>query len=112
MLNLTEFISLPLYQYNDIRAYYAIGDEQDFEPIFEAFPGYATPALNDGTPDTLVPPSNASEGFDPADLTYKEYVFTIDDLPSFKNYRIKLIGTSTNQAYAPRIRELRTIALA
>ena len=105
-------LSAHINQYSDIRAFYAIGDEEDFEPIFEAFPGYATPVLNDGTSDTLVPVSNASEGFLSSDLTFKEYVFTVDDLPSFKSYRIKLVGTSTNQAYAPRIKELRTIALA
>jgi len=105
-------LSAHINQYSDIRAFYAIGDEEDFEPIFEAFPGYATPVLNDGTTDRLVPVSNASEGFVSNDLTFKEYVFTIDDLPSFKSYRIKLVGTSTNQAYAPRIKELRTIALA
>jgi len=33
-------------------------------------------------------------------------------LPSFKSYRIKLIMTSTNQVYVPRMKDLRVIALA
>ena len=103
-------LSAHINQYNDIRAFYAIGNDPNFEPIFEAFPGYSS--LNDGTSDRKVPPANASEGFDSVDLTFKEYEFTIDELPPFKNYRIKLVSTSTNQAYAPRIRDLRTIALA
>ena len=103
-------LSAHINQYNDIRAFYSIGEEENFEPIFEAFPGYSS--LNDGTSDRLVPVSNASEGFLSNDLTFKEYEFTVDNLPSFKAYRIKLIGTSTNQAYAPRIKELRTITLA
>ena len=97
-------------QYSDIRAFYAIGEEQNFEPIFEAFPGFSS--TNDGSSDRVVSPSNASEGFLSNDLTFKEYEFTVDNLPAFKSYRIKLIGTSTNQAYAPRIKELRTITLA
>ena len=97
-------------QYSDIRAFYAIGEDQGFEPIFEAFPGYSS--TNDGTSDRVVPSANASEGFLSNDLTFKEYEFTVDNLPTFKSYRIKLVGTSTNQAYAPRIKELRTITLA
>ena len=103
-------LSAHINQYSDIRVFYAIGEDQNFEPIFEAFPGYSS--LNDGNPDRIVPPSNASEGFLSNDLTFKEYEFTADDLPAFKSYRIKIIGTSTNQAYAPRIKELRTITLA
>ena len=97
-------------QYSDIRAFYAIGEDQNFTPIFQAFPGNLS--LNDGKPDRVVPVSNASEGFLSNNLTFKEYEFTVDDLPAFKSYRIKLIATSSNQAYAPRIKELRTITLA
>ena len=68
--------------------------------------------MNDGKPDRIVPVSNASEGFLSSDLTFKEYEFTVDNLPAFKSYRIKLIATSSNQAYAPRIKELRSITLA
>ncbi len=97
-------------QFNDIRAFYAIGEDQGFTPIFEAFPGYTS--NNDGSSDRVVPPANASEGFLSRDLTFKEHEFSVDNLPAFKSYRIKLIATSTNQAYAPRIKELRTITLA
>ena len=43
---------------------------------------------------------------------FREHTFTIDELPSFNSYRIKLLLTSTNQANPPRIRNLRVIALA
>ena len=103
-------LSAHINQYSDIRAFYAIGEDQNFTPIFQAFPGSLS--LNDGKPDRVVPVSNASEGFLSNNLTFKEYEFTVDDLPAFKSYRIKLIATSSNQAYAPRIKELRTITLA
>ena len=103
-------LSAHINQYSDIRAFYAIGEDQNFTPIFEAFPGYSS--TNDGTSDRIVPPANASEGFLSNDLTFKEFEFTADNLPAFKSYRIKLIATSTNQAYAPRIKELRAITLA
>jgi hypothetical protein len=43
---------------------------------------------------------------------FSEYRFTADRIPSFTNFRIKIIGTSTNQAFAPQISNLRVVALA
>jgi hypothetical protein len=61
--------------------------------------------------DTKVIKSD-SIGFEGDLVKYKEYSFTVDNLPSFRYYSIKLVGTSTNQAYPPRIKELRVVALA
>lgn len=108
--SLKIILAAHINQYCDIRAFYAIGESPNFEPIFEAFPGYLN--LNDGTSDSLVPVSDASQGFLSNDLTFKEYVFTANSLPAFKSYRIKIVATSTNQAYPPRLKDLRTIALA
>jgi len=106
--------------YSDIRAFYAISDNQNSEPIFIPFPGYNN--LNsigeiinfedsDGSSDKFVSSSSAL-GFIPQELDYKEHTFTADELPTFRSYRIKLIMTSTNQVYVPRVRNLRVIALA
>ena len=38
--------------------------------------------------------------------------FLISQLPTFRNYRIKLVLSSTSQVYVPRFRDLRVIALA
>ena len=105
---------------SDIRAFYAISDKQAFEPIFTPFPGYTNlnvrdeiidPAKNDGLSDKLVTKTNAY-GFDSGSLQFKEYTFTVDQLPSFRSYRVKIILTSTSQVYVPRMRDLRVIALA
>ena len=107
-------------QYCDIRGFYAISEKSNFNPVFVPFPGYTN--LNtknevisfensDGRSDTFVSPTQ-SLGFESSDIEFKEYSFTIDKLPSFKSYRIKLILTSTNQVYVPRIKDLRVIALA
>ena len=103
-------LSAHINQYSDIRAFYAIGESANFEPIFQGFPGYLN--ASDGNSDVLVPVSDAAEGFLSNDLTFKEYTFTTGNLPAFKSYRIKLVLTSTNQAYPPRVKELRTITLA
>jgi len=62
------------------------------------------PAKNDGRPDSFVPPN--------VDGEYSEYVFSADNLDDFVGYTIKIMMSGTNQAYYPKITDLRTIALA
>ena len=104
----------------DIRVLYAINNKEGMDPIFTPFPGYKnlnykgeviSQADNDGLSDKLITKSNSS-GFDNESLEFKEYTFSVDDLPSFKSYRIKILLTSTNQVYVPRIKDLRVMALA
>jgi hypothetical protein len=106
--------------YSDIRAFYSIGENQNFDPIFTPFPGWNNLDQrgqiidfedSNGLSDKFISPSN-SVGFTSPELEYREYVFTADQLPSFRSYRIKLVLTSTNQVYVPRVRNLRVIALA
>jgi len=106
--------------YSDIRVLYAIDQNQNFNPIFVPFPGYNNLnvkneiinfADSDGRSDIFVPPAN-SLGYLPSEIEYKEYVFTADKLPAFRSYRIKIIMTSTNQVYVPRMKDLRVITLA
>ena len=107
-------------EYTDIRAFYAISENQGFEPIFVPFPGFnnlnekgqiISVDKSDGKTDTFTPPSEAS-GFVSSELQFKELTFSINDLPSFKSFRVKFIMTSTNQAYVPRVSSLKVIALA
>ena len=95
----------------DVRGFFAISDHQNFNPIYEPFPGFNNIdergqiidiSNSDGLSDTFVAPIE----------DFREHSFTIDELPSFKSYRIKLLLTSTNQANPPKIRNLRVIALA
>ena len=106
--------------YSDIRAFYAISENSNFDPIFTPFPGWNNldqrgQIINfedsNGLSDKFISPSN-SVGFTSPELEYREYVFTTDQLPPFRSYRIKLVLTSTNQVYVPRVKNLRVIALA
>ena len=54
--------------------------------------------------DTFTPKPNLNQ--------YREYKFSVDQLPAFKSFRIKVIGSSTNQATVPMIRNFRAISLA
>ena len=105
--------------FSDIRAFYAISDNANFDPIFIPFPGYDN--LNDqgqiialdkssGRTDKFAPA--AQEGFKGNEIAFRELTWSANNLPSFKSYRIKLLLTSNNQTYPPRISELRVITLA
>ena len=61
------------------------------------------PSKNNGRSDTFVSSS--------LDNQFKEYEFTADNLGLFTGYVIKIVMSGTNQAYPPRIKELRTIAI-
>jgi len=104
----------------DIRAFYAISNNENFEPVYRPFPGYNNlnergevidPADNNGRPDVFVAPTN-NQLTEPNSNDFKERSFTANDLPSFRYYRIKLIMTSTSQVYVPRVKDLRVLALA
>jgi hypothetical protein len=97
--------------YNLIRA-----DSSEVSQEFELFPGYDNlkyttddgysvidPSKNTGRPDTFVSPS--------LDNQFLEYQFTADNLDLFTGYTIKIVMSGTNQAYPPRIKELRTLAI-
>jgi hypothetical protein len=106
--------------YNDVRVFYAISNDPSTEFIYYPFPGYDNLDVNgniidknqnSGRPDKNVPKSDVLSA-DSSKLEYKEYEFSIDSLPEFRYFTIKIIGSSTNQAYPPRIKDLRVLALA
>ena len=113
------FVSAHVNEYNDLRALYSIQKDPLESPIFYPFPGYSNlnsstgfdMSLNDGTSDKKVQKSTYL-GFSSDEIDFKEYEFNIDSLSPFKYFSIKLVGSSTNQAFPPRIKDLRVIALA
>ena len=104
----------------DIRAFYAISNEPGLEPTFSPFPGYTnlntkgeviSAQNNNGESDTRIVKSNTLTQ-ESALIDYREYTFSIDELPPFKTYRIKLNLISNTQCFVPRVKDLRVIALA
>ena len=102
---------------SDIRVMYKVlsegESENSFEKDFELFPGFANiddngnvinKTNNNGKPDNPVTPS-ASE-------TFKDYEFTIEEIPPFTRFQVKIDMIGTNQAQPPYIKDLRAIAHA
>jgi hypothetical protein len=102
----------------DFRVLYSLirPDSSEVDQSFELFPGYdnlkyttedgykvVDNSKNSGLPDTFVSPS--------LDNQFLEYQFTADNLGLFSGYTIKIVMSGTNQAYPPRIKELRTLAV-
>ena len=98
----------------DIRVLYKIftNSVPDSQQIWQLFPGYdnlnadgniVNSANNNGKPDSNVRSSLTNE--------YLDYTFSIDNLSQFTGFAVKIIGTSTNQAISPLIKDLRAIAL-
>ena len=107
---------------NDIRVLYKLlkVDSPMSEATYECFPGFRNlidttgdgfgdkirnPNRSNGTPDKAVPASR-TEG------EFRDYQFTANDLDEFHGFQIKIVMTGTKQAYVPRIKDLRAIALA
>jgi hypothetical protein len=118
--NIKLLCSAYINNFSDIRAFYALTNDPSEDLIYYPFPGYDNlletgqvidSSKNSGRPDKLVPPTD-NKGFASTALVFKDYTFTIENLPSFKFFSVKLVGTSTNQCYPPRIRDLRAIAFA
>ena len=119
--SLKVFIDAYIANTSDVRIFYALDqDVSANETKFKPFPGInnidpygqvINPAASDGTPDTRKE-KNDKLTQTPALNDFTEYKFTMDNLPPFKSFRLKLIGTSTNQAVVPQFRNLRAIALA
>ena len=118
--NIRIILAAYINDFADIRAFYAVTNEPSEELIYYPFPGYANRLEsgqvidfndNDGSSDSFVSPTD-NKGFESNDLVFKDYEFTVEELPSFKYFSIKLVLSSSNQCYPPRVRDLRTIAFA
>ena len=106
------------HQSADFRVLYNLirSDSGEVDQTFELFPGYDNLTFTDDLGYTIVDSSKNSglpDKFVPASLSnqFLEYDFTANELPLFTGYTIKIVMSGTNQAYPPRISELRTIAV-
>ena len=105
----------------DFRVLYQLlrNDSEAVNQAYVAFPGYDNledtdgdgfgdrildSAMNSGRPDAKVTASIENE--------FKEYQFSVDNLEPFIGFKIKIVMSGTNEAYAPRFQDFRAIALA
>ena len=105
----------------DLRVFYAINQQGELdEAVFTPFPGFRNLKENgdviqqtksDGRSNLKVPKVDDYVQTPTVDL-FKEYNYATRDLSPFASFRIKIVGTSTNAAVVPQLRNLRVTALA
>ena len=115
--SLKVFLSASRTNQNDVRVLYRLfrTDSPEISQNYELFPGYSNytvdgqgikrvvdNSLNDGSSDSkVVETSNPS---------FRDYEYSVDDLPEFDAFSIKIVMASENQAVPPEVKELRAIA--
>ena len=107
----------------DLRVFYAYDQNGSLEDtVFIPFPGFSNqdstrvgaildPQLSDGTPDIETPKSD-SLLTNPQPGDFREQKYSVDLLPAFTSFRIKIVATTNNQAIPPQFKNLRVSALA
>ncbi len=102
---------------NDIRVLYQIfrDDSPASSQNFELFPGYSNYQV-DGFGIKRVIDSSRNDGSadssynETSDRSFKDYEYSVDDLPDFNAFAIKIVMAGSNQATPPIVSALRAIA--
>ena len=102
---------------NDIRVLYRLfrEDSSEVSSNYELFPGYSN-YFTDGNGIRRVKDASKNDGSadsyanQSSDRSFKDYEYSVDDLPDFTGFAIKIIMASENQATPPLIKQLRAIA--
>ena len=114
------FVTAYVNTKSDLRAFYAIDDDGKEELIYYPFPGFDNIdnqgnvedlSKSDGTPDEKLSKTD-SVGFESDELDFQELKFSINKLPSFRAFGIKLCASTEDTTYPVRLKDLRVIALA
>jgi len=102
---------------NDIRVLYQLfrDDSPDLSSNYEFFPGYSNyqtngvgikevidKSLNDGSADFFTQQTS--------NRSFRDYEYSVDELPDFNGFVIKIVMAGKNQATPPIVSELRAIA--
>jgi len=105
----------------DFRVLYKLynADSTEITQYYELFPGYKNliDTDGDGYGDSVIDPVNNS-GLPDAyvetgdSLTYHEYQFSVDNLPQFNGFSIKIVFSSPNEGNVVKLKNYRALALS
>ena len=106
---------------NDMRVLYRTYpvDSANTDQSFVLFPGFDNlrDTDGDGFGDLVLDPAKNSGLEDQQVVTtgsgeLREYQYSVDNLPPFTGYQIKIVLAGTSEAFTPRINDIRAVALA
>jgi len=93
----------------NIRILYRIkksSSQENFEDIeWEYFNGDGSPDVN-----VIASPENSISGITEKQSSYQELSYSIDNLPEFSSFAIKIVMKSSNPAFVPKVQDLRAVA--
>ena len=87
---------------SEVEMYFRLSNSDDSRNLKDTI---WTPFNTDGSPDKAIAPIDD-------DITFREYQYSVTDLPKFTSFQIKLVMKGTVSSYPPRVKDLRGIALA
>ena len=87
---------------SDVKVFYRASSSDEVRNINDLS---WRPFNADGGPDTQLVPAED-------DITFREYKYSAEAIPSFTAFQIKIIMKGSISSYPPRIRDMRGIALA
>jgi hypothetical protein len=98
-----------LFELDDVLVFYKI-NSTDSQINFDDLNWY--PFNNYGESDTVVIPSaeNYISGLYEKQSSYKEYKYSVSSLSEFSSYAIKIVMTTSNPSFVPKIQNMRAIA--
>ena len=105
---------------SDLKMLYGISNDLNGEMLYYPFPGYdnrdsagnvVDVSKNSGLSDIKISKSDNFANLS-RELNFRSLTFTVDNLPDFRYFSIKLVGSGTDQAHPPRVKDFRVIALA
>ncbi len=102
-------ITLNTTDINNVKVMYRIkksSSQENFEDIEWVY-------FNDtGLPDVdvIATAENSISGITEKQSSYQELTYTVDNLPEFSSFGIKIVMKSSNPAFVPKIQDLRTVA--
>jgi hypothetical protein len=115
--SLKVFLKSSRSEDNDIRVLYKLfrKDSPSGNSNFEPFPGFSNYQVDSSGIKRVIDASKNDGSADSEDtfssgLAYNDYEYTVDNLPEFTGFAIKIILASKNQAQPPLVKDLRGIA--
>ena len=60
--------------------------------------------------DTIATSENSISGITEKQSSYQELSYSVEDLPEFSSFAVKVIMKSRNPAFVPKIQDLRAVA--
>ena len=94
---------------NNIGLLYRIkksSSQENFEDI--EWVNFNTTGLPDT--DTIATSENSISGITEKQSSYQELSYSVEDLPEFSSFAVKVVMKSRNPAYVPKIQDLRAVA--